>query len=887
MRYCFNLFIFCFIAFLNASPIFAQSHRIDSLKKELEESKGRQKKADINFHLSNLLYNFDYEEGIKYAEAGLKIAEEINYQKGKVQALTSIGNYFYYIGDHKTAEEYYQKALKNSNGENFDEYPFKIYIRLSILNRTKSNFDSSWYFLELAKKLLPEGSNNSLHASYYASKGVLANHLSQNREALRYLQKSLQIRLLLKDTVRIADTWRNMGVSYMDISSYDSAEYCFSKAEMLLKKSENHEIRMILLLNKGEMYFAKGAIKQAIESYNLALDKLKSNTFKKYYAKLLYDLGELYSNQNDFNTGYSYLFKSVKEFEDLGDQQNLAKTFSTIGWNYIFQENFIKAKEYGEKSLKIVLAIGDSAGISKSQNLIGFSALKTGDLKIALRYLNSALVIRHKLDLRWGETYTLYNLSLVHIELGQMDIAFDLLYQALELSEKINNKSAFIYINNELGLLYAQKNDYKRAEQYLEKAQSVAKSVPLAAELLTNYENYISLFESKQDSKNSLKYYRLYLSLKDSIDNIISSGRIANADALFQVQQKANELQSKISENLLQKQRIGEQTKLIQLQKNRLIIAGISLFILISLLTVIIRLLILRSKAKEKLRIKNLNIQEQKEEILTQSEELIEANLHLAALNDTLSEKNAEIEAQSELLSDINENLEKQVNKRTKELSAAYKELETFFYKASHDFRRPLTTYLGLVEVAKSTLNDKKALELFDKVMITTLGLDRMITKLQTIGSIDYKHESIEISLSELVSEFKKSNLKTIESKGVKIIVPSETIILHHNYLLFKIIIFNLLENALLFNNPQDPKITIKWSYSNGETNITIEDNGTGIADYIQPRIFEMFFRGNELSNGNGLGLYATKRAVEKLGGVITFKSILNRGSTFNVIIPD
>jgi signal transduction histidine kinase len=104
---------------------------------------------------------------------------------------------------------------------------------------------------------------------------------------------------------------------------------------------------------------------------------------------------------------------------------------------------------------------------------------------------------------------------------------------------------------------------------------------------------------------------------------------------------------------------------------------------------------------------------------------------------------------------------------------------------------------------------------------------------------------------------------------------------------LVKIVLANIIENAILFSSPREPNIIIHWTYSEKEVIITLEDNGTGILDNVKPKIFEMFFRGSELSQGNGLGLYVTKRAVDKLGGKITFKSTLNKGSLFTVIIPN
>ena len=67
---------------------------------------------------------------------------------------------------------------------------------------------------------------------------------------------------------------------------------------------------------------------------------------------------------------------------------------------------------------------------------------------------------------------------------------------------------------------------------------------------------------------------------------------------------------------------------------------------------------------------------------------------------------------------------------------------------------------------------------------------------------------------------------------------------------------------------------------------IKIKDNGDGIPKNVQMKIFEMFFRGSEKSQGNGLGLFLVKRPVEILNGTIKIKSTLKGGTEFSVTLP-
>jgi len=65
-----------------------------------------------------------------------------------------------------------------------------------------------------------------------------------------------------------------------------------------------------------------------------------------------------------------------------------------------------------------------------------------------------------------------------------------------------------------------------------------------------------------------------------------------------------------------------------------------------------------------------------------------------------------------------------------------------------------------------------------------------------------------------------------------------------------------------------------------------VKDNGQGIDPAYQSHIFDMYFRANYLSKGNGLGLYIVKKAVEKLEGKIFFESQLGKGTEFKIVLP-
>jgi signal transduction histidine kinase len=103
-----------------------------------------------------------------------------------------------------------------------------------------------------------------------------------------------------------------------------------------------------------------------------------------------------------------------------------------------------------------------------------------------------------------------------------------------------------------------------------------------------------------------------------------------------------------------------------------------------------------------------------------------------------------------------------------------------------------------------------------------------------------------------------------------------------------KIIMNNLLSNAIKFQRSghgQKPFIRVSLKSDPEQYVIEVEDNGEGIKPAATDKIFDMFFRATQRSNGSGLGLYIAKEAAEKIDGTIHVESEYGKGTVFRVIL--
>lgn len=237
----------------------------------------------------------------------------------------------------------------------------------------------------------------------------------------------------------------------------------------------------------------------------------------------------------------------------------------------------------------------------------------------------------------------------------------------------------------------------------------------------------------------------------------------------------------------------------------------------------------------------------------------------------------------------INENLEGIVFERTKMLEETNKELDTVLYRASHDLRSPVCSIIGLCNIA-TTVSNEESTELLEKVVQTTVGMDKLLKKLSIISEINNPKDLSPIKLSKAIKEIEQDFKQTIKDHRINFVVecPDDLVISSYPYLI-EVILSNLIENALFFckiKRSKHYRVILSVGMNENYLELSLYDNGIGVDSGISDRLFDMFFRGNEYSKGNGLGLYIVQKAVYALNGQIAVESDPGKFTRFVVQLP-
>jgi signal transduction histidine kinase/CHASE3 domain sensor protein len=235
---------------------------------------------------------------------------------------------------------------------------------------------------------------------------------------------------------------------------------------------------------------------------------------------------------------------------------------------------------------------------------------------------------------------------------------------------------------------------------------------------------------------------------------------------------------------------------------------------------------------------------------------------------------------------------EERLKETLKELKERNYELDNYVYKVSHDLRAPLTSIMGLIELIEMESDPDKINHYVQLIKNRINKSDDFIRSLLNHSKIlnsevDYTvinfQEMIDSCIEELQYLSNASEIRFIINK-------KEEAFFCGDQLRVGIIFKNFISNAIKYINPHaldSPYLKVNIHISTEEAYITLEDNGMGIEKQYLDRIFNMFFRATEKSDGSGLGLYITQQTVHKLNGKIDVRSILGQGTTFTLTLPN
>lgn len=261
-------------------------------------------------------------------------------------------------------------------------------------------------------------------------------------------------------------------------------------------------------------------------------------------------------------------------------------------------------------------------------------------------------------------------------------------------------------------------------------------------------------------------------------------------------------------------------------------------------------------------------------------EELKEANVTLEL---KVQERTKAIEKQKEELKEANLKL----TDKTKELEGVNKESRSFAHAVSHDLREPLRTiasYLQLIEERYKNKLDADANIFIDFAVDGAKRMNMLIDDMLAYSRLENSQNTFsDVDLNDVLTIVKSNLHKSIQENNTKIVLSSKLPLVIADQSQMVQLFQNIIDNAIKYKREEPLVVEVKAFKKCNFWQISIADNGIGIAKDYYERIFLIFQRlhTREQYDGTGIGLAICKRIIDKHRGKIWVESVEGEGSTF------
>ncbi|MBU1172722.1 MAG: hypothetical protein KKD44_24450 [Proteobacteria bacterium] len=272
--------------------------------------------------------------------------------------------------------------------------------------------------------------------------------------------------------------------------------------------------------------------------------------------------------------------------------------------------------------------------------------------------------------------------------------------------------------------------------------------------------------------------------------------------------------------------------------------------------------------------------------------------------NDELSWIAHAVNKTTEALANMHEELEQRLHEISlakEKAEAANRTKGIFLANMSHEIRTPLNAVIGFSELLSTLVSDKKqksylaSIQTAGNCLLTLLNDILDLSKIEADKiKIQYSSCALHTMLNDVAQVFSlQASQKEIQFySDIDEALPGSLLL---DEIRLRQVLFNIVGNAVKFTRKGHIKLSAKVIEHNlnpvFDLHISVEDTGMGIPEHEIERIFDSFEQQEQQDNaiygGTGLGLTISRRLVEMMNGRIWVDSLVDRGSTFHILIRD
>lgn len=375
-----------------------------------------------------LSYSGEFAESIIFFESALEVAKENNVPEELALCYYHLGSINARIGEHQKGKELIDQSMELLKGKSDNKEARSVIAmcltQVGLQFFRKGKYDDAISNYEKAIIMLEDKEDSLEKAEPYRYIGVIHSIKSNYREALGYHQKALQIVANAKYLFGMAKVYNSIGQLCLDVQKLDEALFFMEKTERICTDLKADAESATIFGKLGHVYMQKEDYENAVKYHLRDLEMCKRFGNYRALAHTYRNLGLSYLRSNQRDKAISYLKEGLERFKELQETVNIGRIYIDMCYAYLEEDNLALAEEMGKSAMESLDKYTQSPDTAYAKTLCGVIARKKKDFDTAYRYFTESMEI-----LGWKEPST--KLIETHHELGILYLETEDLKKAL------------------------------------------------------------------------------------------------------------------------------------------------------------------------------------------------------------------------------------------------------------------------------------------------------------------------------------------------------------------------------------------------------------------------------------------------------------------------
>ncbi|MEO1418316.1 MAG: ATP-binding protein [Bacteroidota bacterium] len=655
------------------------------------------------------------------------------------------------------------------------------------------------------------------------------------------LKREIAIQVEEGRPLALIKSYEVLGRHYYAESMYEDALICYHKGLELANSLEDNKKAFFFMHYLGAMYYYPKDDYQKSLDYLLRAESLAERTgipsedVTQNYVKL----AEVYNTKGDFEDAVRYQLEALRLAEQNKDTMNLALGARILGVIYWSQKQYKQALQNFQVSEKLheyllkILPADDPRARENATNYyttlasMSVSYLSLDSLDDARPYIQRSKDLADSLNHKYGAAYSEALTGNLFEKLKQYDEALVHLNKANKMFEELHLRRERALFSIKVAEIQKNRKEMEIAHATLDEAEAIAKELESHILIRDIYKVRSEIYDEQQAIGVAYHYFKSYIQIRDSLLDEERLITLAEIETRTEVREKEQEIAN-----------LEEETA-----NDRRLIFLIGLTIVFLFLGIFVFLVQQRNNT-------------------------------LKELNQVLEIKNREIQRQNERLASSNE------------------DLRQFAHVTSHDLREPLRNIGSFASLLKRRYVgkiDSEADEFIDFIVSGVDQMDKLLSDLLAYSVVGiFQHEFEKVNINEVITLIIENLNREKATAGAKISLHDLPSIQANRKQMIQLF-HHLIDNSIKFRKDESPQISIRAEKRGSYYLFSVEDNGIGMEEAYQDKIFGLFLRLHTKKSkykGTGIGLSICKKIVEQHKGKIWIDSKLGDGTTVYFTLP-